>query len=120
VKRHHDQDNTYKGKHLIEAIYSFRGFSPLSWWEHCSTQVDMVLEKEWRALHSFNSSTWQGGRGRWISEFEASLVYRVSSRTARATQRNPFSGEKMRERDRDRDRERERERERELYVLICR
>jgi hypothetical protein len=30
-----------------------------------------------------------GGRGRWISEFEASLVYRVSSRTARTTQRNP-------------------------------
>jgi hypothetical protein len=30
-----------------------------------------------------------GGRGRWISEFDASLVYRVSSRTARATQRNP-------------------------------
>jgi hypothetical protein len=32
-----------------------------------------------------------GDRGRWISEFEASLVYRVSSRTARATQRNPGS-----------------------------
>jgi hypothetical protein len=32
------------------------------------------------------------GRGRWISEFEASLVYRVSSRTARAIQRNPVSG----------------------------
>jgi hypothetical protein len=30
-----------------------------------------------------------GGRGRWISEFEASLVYRVSSRTDRATQRKP-------------------------------
>jgi hypothetical protein len=30
-----------------------------------------------------------GGRGRWISEFETSLVYKVSSRTARATQRNP-------------------------------
>jgi hypothetical protein len=30
-----------------------------------------------------------GGRDRQISEFEASLVYRVSSRTARATQRNP-------------------------------
>jgi hypothetical protein len=27
----------------------------------------------------------------WISEFEASLVYKVSSRTARATQRNPVS-----------------------------
>jgi hypothetical protein len=30
-----------------------------------------------------------GGRGRRISEFKASLVYRVSSRTARAIQRNP-------------------------------
>jgi hypothetical protein len=29
-----------------------------------------------------------GGRGRQISEFKASLVYKVSSRTARATQRN--------------------------------
>jgi hypothetical protein len=28
-----------------------------------------------------------GGRGRRISEFEASLVYKVSSRTARAIQR---------------------------------
>jgi hypothetical protein len=32
-----------------------------------------------------------GGRGKQISEFKASLVYRVSSRTARATQRNPVS-----------------------------
>jgi hypothetical protein len=32
-----------------------------------------------------------GGRGRWTSEFEASLVYKVSSRTDRATQRNPVS-----------------------------
>jgi hypothetical protein len=32
-----------------------------------------------------------GGRGKWISKFEASLVYRVSSRTARAIQRNPVS-----------------------------
>jgi hypothetical protein len=32
-----------------------------------------------------------GGRGRWISEFKASLVYKVSSRTARAIQRNPVS-----------------------------
>jgi hypothetical protein len=31
------------------------------------------------------------GRGRLISEFEASLVYKVSSRTARAIQRNPVS-----------------------------
>jgi hypothetical protein len=32
-----------------------------------------------------------GGRGRQISEFEASLVYRVGSRTARVIQRNPVS-----------------------------
>jgi hypothetical protein len=32
-----------------------------------------------------------GGRGRRISEFEASLVYKVTSRTARTIQRNPVS-----------------------------
>jgi hypothetical protein len=32
-----------------------------------------------------------GSRGRWISEFKASLVYKVSSRTARVIQRNPIS-----------------------------
>jgi hypothetical protein len=32
-----------------------------------------------------------GGRGRRIFEFKASLVYKVSSRTARAIQRNPVS-----------------------------
>ena len=42
-------------------------------------------------VHACNPST-LGGRGRWISEFEASLVYRVSSRTARAIQRNPVWG----------------------------
>jgi hypothetical protein len=30
-----------------------------------------------------------GGRGWWISDFEASLVYKVSSRKARAIKRNP-------------------------------
>jgi hypothetical protein len=35
-----------------------------------------------------------GGRGWRISEFEANLIYRVSSRTARTTQRNPVSGKK--------------------------
>jgi hypothetical protein len=32
-----------------------------------------------------------GGRGRRISEFKASLDYKVSSRTARVIQRNPVS-----------------------------
>jgi hypothetical protein len=35
-----------------------------------------------------------GGRGSQISEFEASLVYKVNSRTASATQRNPVSEKK--------------------------
>jgi hypothetical protein len=35
-----------------------------------------------------------GGRGRQISEFEASLAYKVSSRTYRAIQRNPVSKNK--------------------------
>jgi hypothetical protein len=37
--------------------------------------------------HAFNPSTQETGR--WISEFKPSLVYRMTFRTARATQRNP-------------------------------
>ena len=34
VKRHHDQGNSYKGKHLTGAGLQFQRFSPLSsWWE---------------------------------------------------------------------------------------
>jgi hypothetical protein len=40
--------------------------------------------------HAFNPSTREAEAGGFL-EFEASLVYRVSSRTARATQRNPVS-----------------------------
>jgi hypothetical protein len=40
--------------------------------------------------HAFEPSTQEAEAG-WISEFEASLVYKVSSRTARAIQRNPVS-----------------------------
>jgi hypothetical protein len=42
-----------------------------------------------------------GGRGRRISEFEASLVYRMSSGTARDTQRKPVSEKRERERERE-------------------
>jgi hypothetical protein len=38
--------------------------------------------------HTFKASTWETEAGGSL-EFKASLVYRVSSRTARATQRNP-------------------------------
>jgi len=39
-------------------------------------------------LHAFNLSIWEAEAGGSL-EFKASLVYRVSSRIARATQRNP-------------------------------
>jgi hypothetical protein len=35
-----------------------------------------------------------GGRSRWISEFKASLLYRLIFKTARAIQRNPASKKK--------------------------
>jgi hypothetical protein len=51
--------------------------------DHCCQACD---------AHAFNPS--RGGRGRLISEFKDSLVYKVTSRTARATQRNPVSKKK--------------------------
>jgi hypothetical protein len=47
-----------------------------------------------------------GGRGRWISEFEASLVYKVSSRTARAIQRNPVSKQTNKQTRKEKERKR--------------
>jgi hypothetical protein len=38
-----------------------------------------------------------GGRGRQISEFKVSLLYIVSSRTARVTQRDPVSTNKTKQ-----------------------
>jgi hypothetical protein len=43
----------------------------------------------------------------WISEFEASLVYRVSSRTAKATQRNPVSNTKKKKKKKEEEEEEE-------------
>jgi hypothetical protein len=42
-----------------------------------------------------------GGRDRWISEFEDSLVYKVSSRTSRAIQRNPVSKKKKKKKKKE-------------------
>jgi hypothetical protein len=51
-----------------------------------------------------------GGRGRQISEFKASLVDRVNSRTARAIQRNPVSKKKRKEKKRREEKRREEKR----------
>jgi hypothetical protein len=56
-----------------------------------------------------------GGRGRQISELEASLVYIVSSRTGRAIHRNPVSKippQKKKEKKEKEKREREKEKKR--------
>jgi hypothetical protein len=47
-------------------------------------------------VHAFNPS-----RGRRISEIEDSLVYRVSSRTARVTQKKPCLGKKKKKRKKE-------------------
>jgi hypothetical protein len=47
----------------------------------------------------------------WVSEFEASLVYRVSSRTARAN-RETLSQKAKKKKERKRVRERQRQRQR--------
>jgi hypothetical protein len=44
-------------------------------------------------MYTLKPSIWEAEAGRQVSEFEASLVYRVNSRTARTTQRNPVSRE---------------------------
>ena len=43
-------------------------------------------------MHAFDPSSREAES--WISEFKASLVYNVSSRTARTIQRNPVSNKK--------------------------
>jgi hypothetical protein len=43
--------------------------------------------------HAFNPSTWEAEAGGFLSS-KASLIYKVSPRTARATQRNPVSEKK--------------------------
>ena len=46
VKRHHDHDNSYKGKHLIGAGLQFRGLVYYHHGrKHGGVQADMVLEK---------------------------------------------------------------------------
>jgi hypothetical protein len=50
------------------------------------------------------------GRGRQISEFKASLVYRVSYRTARTIQRNPVSKKKGKEKKRKEKKRKEKKR----------
>jgi hypothetical protein len=58
-----------------------------------------------------------GGRGRQISEFEASLVYKVSSRTARATQRNPVLKKKKKKEKKRKEKKRKEKKRKEKKEL---
>jgi hypothetical protein len=66
-----------------------------------------------------------GGRGRRISEFEASLVYRVSFRTARATQRNPVLKNKTTKKTKKKKKRKEKEKKERkeqaltVYTYVC-
>jgi hypothetical protein len=57
--------------------------------------------------HAFNPSTWEAEAGGFLSS-EASLVYRVSSRTARAIQRTPVSKKKKKKKREKEDRRKKR------------
>jgi hypothetical protein len=65
-------------------------------------------------VHTFNPSIWEAGR----QVFEASLVYRVSSRAARATQRNPASKVQEEKGEGGKEGGRDRETDRKEYILV--
>jgi hypothetical protein len=54
-------------------------------------RIEPYVARRWWVVHDFNPSTWEAEACMQIYEFEASLVYKVSSRTARTTKRNPVS-----------------------------
>jgi hypothetical protein len=77
------------GKMAIDSASAWRRKPPLP-----KLQLPLKTETETPGKIHMGSQGLQteanlGGRGRRVSEFEASLVYRVSSRTARTTQKNP-------------------------------
>ena len=74
---------------LVAAWAIYRSFGVILPSETAACVHYHVLSLTHRLLQKLSSggarlsSQHLGGKGRWISEFEASLVYRVSSRTAR-------------------------------------
>ena len=52
VKRHHDHNKSYKGKHRIGAGLQFRRFHGHHDRKYGGTQECMVLVKYWRVQHS--------------------------------------------------------------------
>jgi hypothetical protein len=65
--------------------------SPVLGLKACATPKPPNHSFDWLMIAHFFNSSIQGAQAGHNSEFEDSLVYRVSSRSARATQRNPVS-----------------------------
>ena len=71
--------------------------------------------------HTFNPSTWEAeaeAGGFLISEFEASLVYKVSSRTSKATQRNSCL-EKQKTTKKEKRKKTKQTKQNKLRVILC-
>jgi hypothetical protein len=64
--------------------------------------------------HAFNPSTWEAEAGVFLSSRPAWST--VSSRTTRATQRNPVSEKKEKKKEKER---KERKRERKIFLSAC-
>jgi hypothetical protein len=73
-------------------VYDSRTERPRASISNLLKATQLLRSKTWRWWHTpLIPELGRGGRGRRISEFEASLVYKLSSRTARAIQRNTVS-----------------------------
>jgi hypothetical protein len=81
--------STHIHTHTNRLIVWGNGYTVLLY--NMTIAVYMYYMISYYKLHNekFNKELCEGGRR--ISEFEASLVYKMSSRTARAAQRNPIS-----------------------------
>jgi hypothetical protein len=86
-------DADWLAQYALLALFSYRspGITPptIGW---VLLHQSLIQKMPFQAVvaHTFNPSN-LGGRGRQISEFKASLVYRVSSKISKTIQRNPVS-----------------------------
>jgi hypothetical protein len=75
----------------------------------CNAGLNYIRSSEPGVVaHAFNPSTWEAEAGEFLSSGLA-LVYRVSSRTARATQRNPVSKKKKKSKKKRKKEKKEKE-----------
>jgi hypothetical protein len=87
-------------------------------WHHKLKHQKLTLKK-WNSNQAVGAQTFNpsiGRQGRWISEFEASLLYRVSSMTSRAIQRNLVLEKKKKRKEKKRKEKKKKKQQMKLYV----